>query len=339
MSSATPVRAGFEREGTELCKETIAHHSKSFSMASRLFSRETSEQAAIVYNWCRRADDAIDETPREQQGAALARLHSELDAIYGSEMVGEADLAAFQRVVCARALPRLYCDELLLGMQMDCEDQRYETLDDLLLYCHRVAGVVGLMMCHVMGLREANARKNAVHLGMAMQLTNICRDVLEDWARGRLYVPQEMLTANGAPILEPEPGKAWPMEADKPMKSAVGELLTIAEEFYRSGDQGLMALPWRCALAVRSARRIYSTIGKRIQRQDCDVTLGRAYVSKSHKLRLVSSALAASLFEAPRRLFAAEKSYDALRSCPPLKYPDDILPLRSETTADMVPSS
>lgn len=324
MSAALDSQA-FEKQGTELCKESIATHSKSFAMASRLFSRGMSERAAIVYAWCRRADDAIDETAIQEQPAALAQLRRELDGIYGEDPVADPELASFQRVVRACALPRVYCEELLLGMQMDCEDTVYRDWDRLLLYCHRVAGVVGLMMCHVMGLRDADSRRNATHMGLAMQLTNISRDVSEDWERGRLYIPEELLEQCGAPELSARLGEPFPSEAVRPMAQAVQQVLERAESFYRSGDQGLLSLPWRAALAVRSARLIYSRIGARVRAQDCDVTRGRAYVSKSRKLGLVARALASALLESPRRMLLGRIPANSLQNLPPIRFPEDVL--------------
>jgi phytoene synthase len=317
---------GSAQVGAELCRQSIAHHSKSFALASRLFPRGTADRAAIVYAFCRRADDAVDEVPRAEQLRELARLRRELDAVYADADLADPVLGSFQRVVRACALPRGYVDELLAGMAMDCDHARYETFDDLLLYCHRVAGVVGLMMCHVMGLRDPAARRNAAHLGIAMQLTNICRDVLEDWDRGRLYVPDELLAAHGAPGLAGRLGAPFPGAARAPMAAAVGELLDRADRFYRSGDRGLEALPWRAALAVRAARRIYAAIGARLRARGCDVTRGRAVVPRGRKLVHVACAAAAALGEAPARALRAGRRTAPLGAAPMVRFPEDVLP-------------
>src|SRR5690606_15809209 len=144
------------------------------------------------------------------------------------------------------------------------------TLRELSRYCYRVAGVVGLMMCNVMGVKDEAALDNAVHLGMAMQLTNICRDVAEDWERGRLYLPADLLADCGAPDLARELGGAFPERAVAPVARVLRVLLTHADRLYRSGDRGLAALPWRSALAVRTARRVYAAIGERVAAQHFD---------------------------------------------------------------------
>ena len=179
---------------------------------------------------------------------------------------------------------------------------RYATQEQLLLYCYRVAGTVGLMMSHVMGVSEQRALRNACHLGIAMQLTNICRDVLEDWERGRLYVPEQLLAEHGLGDLRSLLGAPLPVQARDELARAVQRLLALAEHYYRSGESGLRALPWRCAFAVRAARWIYAEIGRVLARRHFDVFAGRAVVSTPRKLLLLARSLLASSRELPRRL-------------------------------------
>ncbi|HEY4055449.1 MAG TPA: phytoene/squalene synthase family protein, partial [Kofleriaceae bacterium] len=220
-----------------IARSTIAHHSKSFALASSLLGARVRDQTAIVYTWCRRTDDAIDDGQGDRT-ETLAGLSRELDEIYAGT-AADPVLAAVGDVARARNIPRVYPDELIAGMAMDVADTRYETLDDLLLYCYRVAGVVGLMMTHVFGVARDEALQNAVHLGIAMQLTNICRDVAEDWALGRLYVPADMLATHGAPNLRASLSASGsvPASAVPAIARVVEELLSIADRYYRSGDR------------------------------------------------------------------------------------------------------
>lgn len=312
--------------GVAACRQSIAHHSKSFALASRLLPGATADHAAIVYAWCRRADDAVDATPPAARPQAVQRLRDELAAIYRGEPTGSPELDAFAAVVAGCAIPREYPDELLAGMQMDCTQATYATEDELLLYCHRVAGVVGLMMCHVMGITDAAARRHAAHLGIAMQLTNICRDVLEDWRLGRLYLPADLLARCGAGDLGARLGGPFPVEHKAAVGAAVAHTLRRADAFYRSGDRGLGALSWRCALAVRSARRIYAAIGRRVQLQDHDVTRGRAVVPTTTKFLLVGAALLQAVAELPRRLLRRARPVP-LAGVPVLRFPAGVLPL------------
>ncbi len=272
----------------QVARATIAKHSKSFALASRLLDARTRDHTAVLYAWCRRADDAIDgDLPRDATDKAqiVRRLEDELTTVYSRRPV-EPLLDAFGEVAWARAIPRSYPMELLAGMAMDAHGTRYATMCELQLYCWRVAGVVGLMMTHVFGIDDDDALVHAAHLGMGMQLTNICRDVEEDWRRSRLYLPDELLARHGAGGLagELETSTAIPLSAREPLARSVRELLAIADRYYVSGDRGLRALPWRAAIAVKAASNVYRAIGTRLLARDCDVTAGRAVVSKPRKL-------------------------------------------------------
>jgi len=277
------------------CRQILEQNSKSFALAARLLPPSARDSAAAVYAFCRRVDDAIDDAPPEQQEGALGKLYDELEAIYRGQPQSEPALRAFQAVVQRCAMPRRYPAELIEGMAMDVRRTRYETLPELLLYCHRVAGVVGLMMCHVFGISRDDALVNAAHLGIGMQLTNICRDVEEDWRLGRLYLPRQLLSAAGARALPAEPGSE-PFPQDQAtvgaLRSVVRELLAVADCYYRSADRGIPALPFRAGLAVRAARELYHAIGLVIAEQDHDPRRGRAVVSTPRKLGLIGYTLA-----------------------------------------------
>jgi phytoene synthase len=328
-------------DALEISRQIIAVHSKSFALASRLLPRRERDRAVVVYAWCRRADDAVDhaqhvvdERIEEQLGAAaadrpavqrrvgadragagakhatgedsgraaLAALRQELDAVYSGGAISDPILEAFRHVTETCRVPRLYPEELLEGLAMDVESAYYDTLPTLLRYCYRVAGTVGLMMCHVMRLQEEAATRNAVHLGVAMQLTNICRDVAEDWERGRLYLPEDLLARHGCVDLYAKLGGPFPRAARRPVALVIGELLDRADEYYRSGDAGIHALSWRCGLAIRTARRVYAAIGERIRAAGCDPFAGRAWVSSAKKIALAGRAVAAAAGDFPRTL-------------------------------------
>ena len=286
---------------TALARAAIAHHSKSFALASRLLPPRMRDQTAVVYAFCRRADDAVD--LGGDPAAAVARLRRELADVYRG-VPADRVLGAFAAVVRERRIPSRYPEELLAGMAMDAEGTRYADGAALGLYCHRVAGVVGLMMCHVFGVRDDAALVPAAQLGIAMQLTNICRDVAEDWERGRLYVPDDVLARHGAGGLAGDLGLPLPPSAVRPLAGAVGELLALADRGYRAARRGIPALPWRAGLAVRAAASIDAAIGARIAARGCDVTAGRAVVSRAQKLAFVAQAAGRTLAGAPRRALA-----------------------------------
>lgn len=264
--------------GVSESRAILARGSQSFALAGKLLPRDCRDDAAVIYAWCRRADDAVDLAAVDEQRPALDSLRYELSAIYGAEYLEDPVLASFQEVVRRREIPIRYPAELLDGLEMDVCGRRYRTVDELLPYCYCMAGTVGLMMCHVMGVTDPGARRRAADLGIAMQLTNICRDVAEDWARGRVYLPGVTIAA----------GRSL---GDVTVRHAVSQLLQQAEHFYRSGDRGLPALPFRCAVAVRTARLVYSAIGQVVAGRGFDVTRGRAVVPGWRKLALALRAL------------------------------------------------
>lgn len=301
--------------------EVLRRHGKSFFLAHALLPPDARDAARVIYAWCRRADDLVDERPVDEAVPALASLEHELDAIYDGVPQADPLLAAFQEVVSAYGIPKQYPSDLLSGFRMDLEGTVYGTLLDLYQYCYRVAGTVGLMMCHVMGVRHPEALRHAVHLGIAMQLTNICRDVAEDWARGRLYVPLTLL--GGRPPARGIQG-SFPDELTAPMARAVQRLLAVADQFYASADRGLRYLSPRAMWAVLVARLVYSRIGTVLLGRGCDVTRGRAYVSTPVKLWLVGRALA--------RVFASFRTWPDRapadgRQLPLQRYPADVLPV------------
>jgi len=275
LVTATPTSTTGLAEPRRVAWQILRHHAKSFTWGARLLPRHYRRDAAAIYAFCRRCDDAVDDAPDAATAArAVARMRGELDRIYGPGEDGELGdpvLLGFREVVRRRGLPRIHADELLDGMQMDVGRVRYQTFDELLVYCHRVAGVVGLMMARVMGVTDERVLSRADDLGIAMQLTNICRDVAEDARLDRVYLPAELLGAGEA--------------------AAVAELLHRADGYYRSGDRGLVALPGGCEAAIRAARLIYADIGRVIAARGFDVHAGRARVSGARKLWLALRAL------------------------------------------------
>lgn len=268
----------------------IQHHSKSFALASRLLPPAVRTDVLVLYAWCRRADDTVDLAA--DPAAGLARLQAELDAVYEGRPAADPLLDAFAELVHRCALPRHYPQELLAGMAMDLTPALYADHSTLALYCYRVAGVVGLMMCHVMGVSDDAALEQAAQLGMAMQLTNICRDVAEDWQRGRLYLPYRALGFADEAAVRAALSAPIDAELAARLPAQVRDALARADAYYRCGMGGIGALDWRCGLAVRAAAGIYRGIGTALARQDYQPLAGRAYLPGWRKAGQVLLALA-----------------------------------------------
>ncbi|HEY3798818.1 MAG TPA: phytoene/squalene synthase family protein [Caulobacteraceae bacterium] len=248
-------------------RETIQKGSKSFASAAALFDAQTRADAEMLYAWCRHCDDVIDGQELGHGMAALdaATAHDRLTALYAKtraalagEPTDDADFGAFQRVALRRHIPERYAIELLDGFAMDVMARRYETLEDTLEYCWHVAGVVGVMMALVMGVApdDLPTLRRAQDLGLAFQLTNISRDVIEDAANDRIYLPSAWLAEAGVPE-----GEIRLKKRRAAVFGVTKRLLAAAEPYYASALAGLPALSFRSAWAIAAARGVYRQIG------------------------------------------------------------------------------
>lgn len=285
MTIALTGRLAARADG-RACRSVIRRHSKSFYLSALLLPPSVREAAFALYAFCRHADDAVDEVGAHQSPlVAVERLRRRLDAVYRGAALDLPVDRAFAHVVDQYAIPMAVPGALVDGMEMDARGARYETERDLLLYAFRVASSVGLMMTRVMGPSSDEAYLRAADLGVAMQLTNIARDVGEDAHMGRCYLPADLLDAVGL-----QRDRLLAPAADPATKEAVRRLLAMADRHYAAADAGIGYLPGPCRLAITSARLIYADIGTAIARQDHDTLANRAFVPLGRKLQLVGQA-------------------------------------------------
>ena len=269
------------------CRELMRGGSKTFFAASLLLPARVREPARTLYAFCRLADDEIDDGADPQ--AAVQRLQRRLDAIYDGRPLDIGVDHALAGLVHRFDMPRELLDALIDGFYWDTTARTYETLQDVQDYGARVAGTVGAMMAVVMGVRGEAAMARACDLGVAMQLTNIARDVGEDARRGRLYLPRQWLREAGIDV------EAWLQQPNFEPRIAgvVQRLLHTADTLYAKADHGIAALPRDCRAAIHAARLVYAEIGREIERRGLDSITQRAVVSKQRKLALIARASAA----------------------------------------------
>lgn len=283
------------------CRWMIAKGSKSFSLAAKLFEPENRHAAFFLYGWCRYCDDQVDEAGKQADKAEMERRLAALKistlAAFSDAPQDQAVFIALQYIVKRYAIPPHYALELIEGMAMDVRQTRYRTLDELLLYCYRVAGTVGLMMSHVMGLRDQGALKHAADLGIAMQLTNIARDIIEDASLGRIYLPQDWLDECSIKADEIAEANNRPKLAELTQR-----LLHRASSYYRSGDAGLWHLSFRSACAVSAARQVYSEIGALLLKKGAHAWDQRTYVTGARKIWVVLRGVGNLMGSVPARL-------------------------------------
>jgi len=284
------------------CRWMIKKGSKSFSLAARLFHPDIRDAAFFLYGWCRYCDDQIDQNEKTETREELAKrvkaLKDHTAAAFSFAEQREPVFVALQYIVHRYGIPAHYALELIEGMAMDVRGTRYATLKELLLYCYRVAGTVGLMMSHVMGLRDEKALRHAADLGIAMQLTNIARDITEDAAMGRIYLPLSWLREAGV-----HPEKIAAPEHREKLAMLTLRLLREADRYYRSGDAGLWHLSFRSACAVAAARHVYAEIGSLLLTKGARAWDQRTYVTGPAKIWVVGRAVVSLIRSVPGRLW------------------------------------
>lgn len=250
----------------QAAQDALVRGSSSFSAAARLLPRQTRSSVTLLYAWCRYCDDVVD-----GQVSGSRDLAPEPDALVRLDGLRRDTLAAlngappspvFAALATVATRHGLEADlflEHLEGYAMDVDGRRYETLPDLLVYCHRVAGVVGLMMARIMGVEDKATLARAADLGLAFQLTNIARDVVDDARAGRIYAPRAWLE---------EAGLSGASITDAGSAPAVAELrrrlVLAAEPYYDSARIGVQALPRRAGLGIGAALNIYRRIGTKL---------------------------------------------------------------------------
>lgn len=267
-----------------VCLQAIRDGSKSFHAASLLLPRHVREGAFALYAFCRVADDAVDEGGCSKR--AVSQLRRRLDAAYAGRPEDDPVDRAFSLVVKANDIPKEIPSALIDGFAWDAAGRRYETLDHLKDYAARVAGTVGVMMALVMGVRDPLALARACDLGIAMQLTNIARDIGEDARAGRIYLPIAWLREEG---LAPE-DLLGARSAGPEMRALTARLLEAAGAHYRAGLAGADFLPSSCRPAIRAAGLIYAGIGDAIARSGYDTIAQRAFVTRARKCVLAARA-------------------------------------------------
>ncbi len=270
------------------CTRLLRSGSKSFYVASRLLPARVREPASALYAFCRVADDLIDLGDSCESG--LAEVSERLDAAYRRTADGDTIDAAFANVVQAFAIPRELPEALVEGFQWDASGRRYPNLSSLCDYAARVAGSVGAMCALLMGARAPQVLARACELGVAMQLTNIARDVGEDAAAGRLYLPEDWLREAG---IDPDAWLSQP-QFSPALGTVVKRLLATADRLYRSAEAGIAALPPSCRLGIGTARFVYAEIGREVERQGCDSVSSRATVGPRRKASGILRSLARS---------------------------------------------
>jgi phytoene synthase len=276
---------------------SIKKGSKSFALASRVLPPALRDDASMLYAWCRYCDDVIDGQEmghgqiadyKDGQGERLEMLRAKTRAALNGEPTDDPIFAGLARVVKTHAIDHRHPFDLLKGFEMDAEDRVYVTVEDILDYSYHVAGVVGVMMANVMGVRDDATLDRASDLGLAFQLTNIARDVIDDAKADRVFVPKDLLEAAGAPT---DPALMLHRENWPALHRAACAQLDIAEQYYASARVGIKELDFRCAWAISAALKVYREIGETLRAAGPSAWEARVGASNGRKMALAMGAV------------------------------------------------
>ena len=273
------------------------------------------KDAQLLYAWCRHCDDVVDgqtlggdapsgDLTEAERRALLDDLKRKTEKSLAGERVDEPAFDAFAYVAERHNFPSRYPYDHLDGFEHDVAPRTYETLDDVLVYCYGVAGVVGVMMAILMGVKsdDETTLDRACDLGLAFQLTNICRDVIDDANGGRVYLPAEFLARQQ---LTPTVSDVLASENRDALWRTVQDVLDVADAYYKSATVGVRSLPPRAAAAVAAARNVYRDIGQKIRQRGPSAWETRVVVSKPRKTWLALAGAvtggSASVFLSPHK--------------------------------------
>jgi 15-cis-phytoene synthase len=283
-------------EALAACAELTRRHSSTFFLGSTFFSGDKRRAVIAVYAACRVGDDAVDDAAdADDARARLAAWWAGVERAYaGTPETTIPFEVALAWVLERFDVPKQAFDELRLGLETDTGPVDVETVDELMRYCRRVAGVVGWMVAPIAGYRGGDETLEcALALGQAMQLTNVLRDVGEDLGRGRCYLPRELRERHGVDVDSLRQGRVSDGYA-----ALLEELAQLAHGLYRQGWHGIPRLHGSAGVAVGVASLNYEAIVQKLRQNRYDNLTRRAYLRPHERLALIPRALAGVTFGA-----------------------------------------
>ena len=283
------------KDAYEECRLITKREAKNFFYAFVTLPAEKRRAIYAAYAFCRHCDDAVDRSASpESKVEALSSLSAQLDAAYKNRPNG-AVFMALAHSAQTYNIPQRYFQDVINGVEMDLTKHRYETFEELRLYCYRVASVVGLICLEIFGYRDPKAREYAIDLGLAMQMTNILRDVQEDLERDRVYLPQDEMKRYG--YSEEELMKEVRNDAQKRFMAFQ---VDRAQKLFRSGARLLPYLSIRSRACPAVMAQVYMRILSRIEANDYNVFDGRISLSSREKLLVMATTWLKSLLPHPQ---------------------------------------
>lgn len=297
-------RAAFEH-----ARLLTKHFSKSFYISAKMLPRERRWATYALYGFCRYADNLIDNPRNRSKGELLQEadcLAQEIEIAYRSGESEHPVLKSFITVANHLHIPKKYPLDLIAGVKMDIQTSRYQTFDDLYIFAYRVAGVVGLMMTCVLGYKDDRAFEYAEKLGIAMQLTNILRDINEDKNLNRIYLPMEEMQKFGV-----NESTLFQERMTNELKNLIKFQVDRAQQYYDEANPGIKYLLPESRFAIYSASKIYNGILRKIEHRDYNPFLGRVFVPHTKKMIILLQEIFRSRWEVIRESFLTPSYYPA----------------------------
>lgn len=269
----------------EYARRITAYYSKSFYVSARILPYDRRWATYALYGFCRYCDNLID-TPRQRTRSEIFGeidfLTEELQIAYNTNESEHPVIRAFILVAERYGIPFEYPLDLLKGVAMDLQQARYKTFDELTFFCYRVAAVVGLMMTHVLGYKDTRAFEYAKRLGIAMQLTNILRDIKEDKEMGRIYLPEMDLDLFGVSVQDILNERMTPQ-----VRALMKFQIKRADRYYSEAIPGISLLKTESQYAIYSSAKIYRGILRKIEAQNYNPFLNRVFVPPIQKIGIL----------------------------------------------------
>ena len=245
----------------------IQKYGKTFYWASFFLESKVKSRLFAIYTFCRKIDDLVDSNEEKLNKNMKKNFHKRKEEFRGLEKRFHPSV----KVV----------NQFMLGQKSDLSHKQPESMNELIIYCYRVAGIVGLMVCDALEVKDNKIRHYAIDLGIAMQLTNICRDIKEDSAMGRVYLPMSIVgNLNAIDVNIPN------KDVYKKIKACQKKLLSLADNYYSSAEFAIPFLPGKTRLAIRVASKLYQAIGKKITNKNISYLDSRVYVTKYEKFKI-----------------------------------------------------
>ncbi len=269
--------------GFQEARNITKKFAKTFYLASLFLPKEKKYASYAVYAICRLSDEAVDDSASLGQNESLQELELKISRAYAEKQISDPLLASLSQTVNKYKIPKEYFDALTEGMRMDLEIKRYKDFNSLYEYCYRVAGVVGLIMLKIFGYKDSSAEAPAVKLGIAMQLTNILRDIKEDFGRGRIYLPQDEMARFNISEQQLSAG-----DVDEKFREFLRFQIKRCRQFYYDSSQGIKLIDNPlCRFVVLCMKEVYSGILEKIEKNNYDVFTVRAQVGKLRKAGII----------------------------------------------------